>query len=64
MESETYNELLQHRILLDEQFQKKESVIYEKKQKLFMQRDISKWQCAPEQINELKKRSTELFNDR
>lgn len=63
-ESETYTELLQYQTQLQEAFQKKESQLFLKKEKLFRSKDIKKWACDPSQKADLASRKLELFNDR
>ena len=55
-EAESYSELLQYRENLEVSFQKKERSLYEKKEKLFRSREITKWGCDPLKMDELKRR--------
>lgn len=55
-EADSYSEMLQYRENLKTNFKKKERTLFEKKEKLFSAKDISKWGVSKEMSDELKHR--------
>lgn len=63
-EAETYTELLQFRELIQSEYRVQEKTLFDKKEKLFRIKDITKWGCEESLMPELKKRVIQLYNDR
>lgn len=56
--------MLAYREQIKSNFKKKEKSLLEKKEKLFVQKDISKWGCSKEMMDELKFRKDQILQDK
>lgn len=63
-EYESMSEILQAREQLKEQYLKKERHLFDRKEKLFRGRDVSRWGFTQGKQEELVSRSEELFNNK